>query len=209
MGLNPSVLLDKSSTHTFRARTGSIGVEFIEVGAGWGKMSGRTGYVPWALMVGGVSLSAVPLQASYHGATSWSLRTGNITLAEAFITFQGSIAYGFLCSSAPLKFDRNYQMLLAGLSALKSRYSKARQAHTWLKSKENVNSLELRLEAAMCGGRVAHQDLLFRDGFSWSTPQAAIGLTGIQFVGTQPLGGLLRTGRTIGNIGSAIGGLFD
>lgn len=193
--LDPSVLLDRSPSHTFSAHTGSLGIEFLEVGAGVGRMRGRTGYVPWPMLVAGVSLSAVPLQASYHGRTEWLLRTGDITLAEAFITFQGGIVYGFLCSTMPLKFSPQYQQLLQALRLLSRLIPETAAAYTWLAAHGDDNSLEIRAEGAVCGARVAYHDWDFRSGFTWSTPQAAIGYTSVSFAGTEPLRTLVNFAR--------------
>lgn len=207
--LNPSVLLDRSRTHTFAAQTGSIGVEFLEIGAGIGKMSGRTGYVPWPIQVAGLNLSAVPLQASYHGKTSWQLNTSNIRLAEAFITFNGIIVYGFLCSTAPLKMSVPYQQLLHALSLLSRLVPEAWGVYNWLKGRGDSNSIELRAEGAVCGGRTAHRDWDFRDSFSWSTPQAAVGFTCISFAALEPLRMLLNGVRAVRQAGDFVEDLAD
>lgn len=206
---DPSVLLKRSRIYTFTGQTGSIGVEFLEVGAGIGKMAGRSGYVPWALMVGGLSLSAVPLQASYHGKTQWTLHTANIRLAEAFITFSGVIVYGLLCATVPLKTLREYQQVLDGLNLLSRLFPAAQTAYEWFKARGDDNSVEIRAEGARCGNRIAYYNWEFRNGFIWSTPQAAVGVTSINFAGTGPLEFLLRSYKTVGKVGDLVEDAVD
>ncbi len=202
MDLNPSVVLDTSTSFRLRAQTGSIGVKFLETGFGWGKLSGRTGFMEWGLNVGGLSLSAIPLQASYHGTTEWTLSTPRISLAEAFISFTGCIGYGLLCSSVPLKHNPGFPTLLHALDKLRRVFPDVRQTINWLRSKGNLNSVEVRIEAAQCGGRLAYKKASRRAAFSWSTPQAAIGVTQIQFAGLDPL----RAALAIGSILNGGGG---
>ncbi len=115
---DPTVLLSQSGVHKFSGHTGSLGIEFLEVGAGIGRMQGSRGYVPWPLTVVGVAASAVPLQASFHGKTAWELKSRRISLAEAFVTFKGDIVYAMICSSAPLKTLQEYRSVVKGVEAL-------------------------------------------------------------------------------------------
>ncbi|HRI06477.1 MAG TPA: hypothetical protein PKW35_01605 [Nannocystaceae bacterium] len=197
---DPSVLLSQSSVHRFSGYTGSLGIEFLEIGAGFGRMQGSRGYVPWPLTVVGAALSAVPLQASFHGKTEWVLRSRRIALAEAFISFKGDIVYAMLCSSAPLWTLTEYRQVVKGVEALAAVAPSVNTAVNWLKSVGNDNSLELRVEVAQCANQVAYWDWGFRHGFSWSTPQAAVGITEISFTNLGILRGVLSAGRAASDV---------
>ncbi len=197
---DPTVLLSQSGVHKFSGHTGSLGIEFLEVGAGIGRMQGSRGYVPWPLTVVGVAASAVPLQASFHGKTAWELKSRRISLAEAFVTFKGDIVYAMICSSAPLKTLQEYRSVVKGVEALAKVAPSVGVVVDRLRSIGGDNSVEVRVEVATCANQVAYWDWDFRHGFSWSTPQAAIGITEIAFTNLGVLRTLLSVGRTTADV---------
>ncbi len=198
MGFDPSVLLDKSTNFTVKGKRASLSVEFFEVGGGVANINGKTGYVPWPLQVAGLGLSAVPVSGAFS-SDKWTLKTKNITLAEAFLTFQAGCVYAGVYGSVPFKYNNNYRILKTGVKSLPSSSTRTKVLSALEKAK-NHNAFELSASWALCGGSLAWHKFNYSTTTSFSSPQAAIGVTAIRFVGTQMLEQVLRAGKTVHSV---------
>ncbi len=182
---DPAVLLKKSRKFTFKGSRSSASIGFFELGAGTAELGVGSSYVPWSTWVIGLGLSAVP--ASFGGARDkWTLKTPEITLAEAFMSFNGTCVYAGIYGSIPLSATPVYGHLLVELKKLPSSTSREKAIRD-VKAHKNANAFELSACWAFCGGGIAYESYNAGPATSFTTPQMAVGLTRVGFVGMEPL----------------------